>query len=121
MSPVIGLWIAAVPIYDLFSAFTRRILQGGSPFVPDHDHLHHVLMENGLSSRKTLAYMLTLATVCAAFGVYGDIAAVSDGVMFTLWALGGVAYYHMIRRPKRVIAVVESLLAITKRARTQST
>jgi UDP-GlcNAc:undecaprenyl-phosphate GlcNAc-1-phosphate transferase len=117
MSPVVGLWLAAVPVYDLFSAFTRRLLQGGSPFAPDHDHLHHVLMENGLSSRKTLGYLLALAITCAVFGVYGNILNISDGVMFTLWALGGVSYYQMLRRPRRVIVAVERLLAMTRIAK----
>jgi UDP-GlcNAc:undecaprenyl-phosphate GlcNAc-1-phosphate transferase len=120
MTPVIGLWLAAVPIYDLFSTFMRRLIMGKSPFVPDQEHLHHMLMAEGLSSRKTLIYMVALAVLCAAFGVYGDIAGFSDGVMFSIWAAGGVAYYHMMRYPKRTVAAIEGLLAVTKKARAPS-
>ena len=64
ISPVVGLWFVAVPVFDLFSTIIRRSAEGKSPFAPDHGHLHHVLMDCGLSRRATLAWMLMLAGVC---------------------------------------------------------
>lgn len=46
--PILAL---GVPIADTLLAFTRRIVQGRSPFVPDRHHLHHVLHRIGISSR----------------------------------------------------------------------
>src|SRR5499427_2973623 len=72
ISPVVGLWFVAVPVFDLFSTIIRRSAEGKSPFAPDHGHLHHVLVDCGLSRRATLTWMLTLAGVCVVIGVLGD-------------------------------------------------
>ena len=37
MSPVTGLWLVAIPIFDFTGSVLRRILSGKSPFVPDFD------------------------------------------------------------------------------------
>src|SRR5690606_10246469 len=89
ISPVIGLWLVAVPVFDLFSSILRRLVEGQSPFAPDHKHLHHVLVEHGLSRRATLAAMLTLASLFAVGGILGDLFAVPDGLMLLLWLAGG--------------------------------
>ncbi|HUQ50930.1 MAG TPA: MraY family glycosyltransferase [Gammaproteobacteria bacterium] len=110
ISPVIGLWLVAVPVFDLFSTILRRLVEGKSPLAPDHEHLHHVLVEHGLSRRATLACMLTLASVFAAVGITADIVVIPDGVMLVLWLAGGALYYQMMRHPKMVVDVVRIAL-----------
>jgi UDP-GlcNAc:undecaprenyl-phosphate GlcNAc-1-phosphate transferase len=110
ISPVIGLWLVAVPVFDLFSTIFRRLAEGKSPFAPDHEHLHHVLVEHGLSRRATLVYMLTMAFVFAAIGVAGDITAAPDGMMLIVWLAGGVLYYQMMRYPRIVVTLVRAAL-----------
>jgi UDP-GlcNAc:undecaprenyl-phosphate GlcNAc-1-phosphate transferase len=108
ISPVVGLWLVAVPVFDLFSTIFRRLAEGKSPFAPDHEHLHHVLVEHGLSRRATLGYVLSLASLFAAIGIAGDIAVVPDGVMLILWLAGGVLYYQMMRHPRIVVDLVRA-------------
>lgn len=114
-APVVGLWLAAVPLWDLFSAFARRLLDGKSPFTPGHDHLHYALIRHGLAPRRALAVMLAVAIACAAAGIAGHIGRVADGVLFVLWAAGGVAYDQLVRRPKAVVRAVEALFAAAQR------
>jgi UDP-GlcNAc:undecaprenyl-phosphate/decaprenyl-phosphate GlcNAc-1-phosphate transferase len=106
ISPAIGLWLVAVPVFDLFSTILRRLVEGKSPFAPDHEHLHHVLVEAGLSRRLTLVCMLALASVFAAIGVLADVVAAPDGAMLILWFFGGAIYYQMMRHPNVVVACV---------------
>jgi UDP-GlcNAc:undecaprenyl-phosphate GlcNAc-1-phosphate transferase len=110
VSPVIGLWLVAVPVFDLFSTVFRRLAEGKSPFAPDHEHLHHVLVEHGLSRRATLVYVLSLAALFAAIGIAGDMAVVPDGVMLILWLASGVLYYQMMRHPRMVVDLVRAAL-----------
>jgi UDP-GlcNAc:undecaprenyl-phosphate/decaprenyl-phosphate GlcNAc-1-phosphate transferase len=110
ISPVIGLWLVAVPVFDLFSTIFRRLTEGKSPFAPDHEHLHHVLVEHGLSRRATLVGMLAMASVFAAVGIGGDIAVAPDGVMLILWLAGGVVYYQMMRHPRIVVDLVRATI-----------
>ena len=38
------LLFGGVPVLDTMAAFSRRILMGRSPFFPNRNHLHHLLM-----------------------------------------------------------------------------
>lgn len=106
ISPAVGLWLVAVPIFDLFATIVRRLLRKRSPFAPDHEHLHHVLADNGLSRRYTLGVILVLAVVFAGVGLLGHALALDDGIMLALWFAAGVLYYQLLRFPRSVIAAV---------------
>jgi UDP-GlcNAc:undecaprenyl-phosphate GlcNAc-1-phosphate transferase len=110
LSPVIGLWLVAVPVFELFCSIIRRVRDGKSPLAPDHGHLHHLLINGGLSRGVTLVLMLALAAVCAAIGIAGHVLRVPDGLMLIVWFAGGVAYFRMLRRPA---VVLDALLART--------
>lgn len=120
MSPVIGLWLVAVPVFDLFSAAARRVMEGKSPFAPDHEHLHHVLMLRGLGARSTLTFMLSLGAIFGAVGVLGHLARLSDGVMCSAWVGCGVLYYQLLRRPGRVVRALTALNALAAHASPRS-
>jgi UDP-GlcNAc:undecaprenyl-phosphate GlcNAc-1-phosphate transferase len=109
MSPVIGLWLIAVPVFDLFSAILRRVMDGKSPFAPDHEHLHHVLVANQVSNRSTLGVMLALATVYAILGIAGHFLLVSEGIMVIAWFCAFLLYYQLMRHPQLVVRFVIAL------------
>ena len=52
--------ILAVPILDMSWVILSRILQGKSPFLADKRHLHHRLLEAGISQRLTAMYIYSL-------------------------------------------------------------
>jgi UDP-GlcNAc:undecaprenyl-phosphate GlcNAc-1-phosphate transferase len=110
ISPAIGLWLVAVPVFDLFSAVIRRVVGGRSPFAPDHEHLHHVLMASGLSHRATLVLMLCLAVVFAAIGIAGAALEMPDGVMVVAWFAAMTFYYQTVRHPAYVVRFVGGAL-----------
>ncbi|HEY8549726.1 MAG TPA: MraY family glycosyltransferase [Vicinamibacterales bacterium] len=116
MSPSVGLWLIAVPVFDLFAAVVRRVMEGKSPFAPDHEHLHHVLIEQGLSRRVTLVVMLLLAAVYAALGVAGNALAVPDGVMVLGWFGAFAFYYQLMRRPWVVVRAANAVGLAGERA-----
>jgi UDP-GlcNAc:undecaprenyl-phosphate/decaprenyl-phosphate GlcNAc-1-phosphate transferase len=92
-SPVVILWIFALPIFDLFSSMIRRVSQGYSPFHGDSEHLHHVLRRFGLSSRQVAQVVLVAAILFAAVGVGGHLNGVADGWLFAAWILLGVGHH----------------------------
>jgi UDP-GlcNAc:undecaprenyl-phosphate GlcNAc-1-phosphate transferase len=96
MSAVTGLWLVAVPIYDVVTSTLRRIVKGESPFKPDRDHFHHVLMRQGLSARATLLAILTLSCITAFVGLIGEVFNVPDAIMFLLWVTFGAVYFEDI-------------------------
>ncbi|HEY8438290.1 MAG TPA: MraY family glycosyltransferase [Candidatus Limnocylindrales bacterium] len=62
----IAMLILGVPIIDAFWNIVRRLAQGRSPFTPDRGHLHHRLLDVGLSHRQTV---LLIYAICLALGV----------------------------------------------------
>lgn len=52
--------ILAVPILDMSAVILLRLSQGQSPFIADKRHLHHRLLQAGLSPRLTVLFIYTL-------------------------------------------------------------
>ena len=68
-SPVFSLAILAIPIFDMVRIFSRRILDGKSPFSPDMNHIHHKFLRLGLSHRKcTFVIVLINIVIIGAIG-----------------------------------------------------
>lgn len=55
---VVSLAVIFIPVFDTFRVFTMRILRGHSPFHADRTHLHHYLLDIGLSHTKTVSVIL---------------------------------------------------------------
>jgi UDP-GlcNAc:undecaprenyl-phosphate GlcNAc-1-phosphate transferase len=53
-SPSIAVAILAIPLFDTIRVFSIRILKGKSPFSPDKNHIHHILLGAGLSQLQTV-------------------------------------------------------------------
>lgn len=92
-SPVVALWIFALPIYDFFSSMVRRLLMGRSPFHGDSEHLHHVLRRLGLRSRQVAQVILFGSAVLAGIGLAAYLTGIPDGLMFFAWVSLGVVYF----------------------------
>ncbi|HTF29523.1 MAG TPA: MraY family glycosyltransferase, partial [Flavitalea sp.] len=63
-APAIGFSILMVPLLDTLRVFAIRIVNRRSPFSPDRNHVHHLLLDKGLSHR---AITLTLVSLNFAF------------------------------------------------------
>jgi UDP-N-acetylmuramyl pentapeptide phosphotransferase/UDP-N-acetylglucosamine-1-phosphate transferase len=48
-APVFVLGIVLIPVFDTLRVFAIRIWKGGSPFVADKTHIHHLLTNAGMS------------------------------------------------------------------------
>ncbi|MEM1218233.1 MAG: MraY family glycosyltransferase [Bacteroidota bacterium] len=47
--PAVAIGILILPLYDTLRVFITRVLKGRSPFFPDRTHIHHLLLDSGLS------------------------------------------------------------------------
>jgi len=59
-APAIAFAILIVPLFDTLRVFALRIFNRRSPFSPDRNHIHHFLLDLGLSQK-----MITLVCVSA--------------------------------------------------------
>ena len=61
----VALLVLGVPIIDTFWSIVRRVANGSSPFTPDRGHVHHRLMDLGLSQTKAVLVIYGLTVILA--------------------------------------------------------
>jgi UDP-GlcNAc:undecaprenyl-phosphate GlcNAc-1-phosphate transferase len=66
---LIPLLSLAVPLGDTIFAFFRRILHGQSPFHPDRGHIHHKLIDMGMSQKQAVAVLYAVSAVLGLIAV----------------------------------------------------
>jgi UDP-GlcNAc:undecaprenyl-phosphate/decaprenyl-phosphate GlcNAc-1-phosphate transferase len=59
-SPAIGFTILMIPLLDTLRVFAIRIFKRRSPFSPDRNHIHHLLLDRGLSHRAITLWLAAL-------------------------------------------------------------
>jgi UDP-N-acetylmuramyl pentapeptide phosphotransferase/UDP-N-acetylglucosamine-1-phosphate transferase len=68
-SPAIGFTVLMIPLLDTLRVFAIRIFKRRSPFSPDRNHIHHLLLDRGLSHR-TITLLLVAVNVSMVVFVY---------------------------------------------------
>lgn len=59
-SPAIGFSVLMVPLLDTLRVFGIRIIHRRSPFSPDRNHVHHLLLDKGLSHRNITIVLVSI-------------------------------------------------------------
>jgi UDP-GlcNAc:undecaprenyl-phosphate GlcNAc-1-phosphate transferase len=96
-SPVTALWICAIPLMDMLAIVVRRYKNGKSPFKPDRDHLHHILQRAGLSPKRALVAISSVAVVMSSIGLAGEYFAIPEVIMLTGFIFTFACYVLVIR------------------------
>jgi len=61
-APAISIAILIIPLYDTLRVFLMRAVRGKSPFSPDKNHIHHLLLKAGLNHMQA-TFSLTLVNI----------------------------------------------------------
>ena len=61
----VALLVLGVPIIDTFWIIVRRLATGRSPFTPDRGHIHHRLLDLGLSHGQTVLVIYAICVLLA--------------------------------------------------------
>ncbi len=57
-APAVAIGILILPLFDTLRVFTIRILQSKHPLLPDRSHLHHLLIDAGLSHMQATSVLV---------------------------------------------------------------
>ncbi|MCX2698795.1 MraY family glycosyltransferase [Ochrobactrum chromiisoli] len=102
------IWVVIVPVIDTLSLIVRRLAAHRSPFSPDRQHLHHLLLDNGFSDSQSAMAIMAL-NFCAGAAAYAairfEIPAWSMLVALILPAIAHSAFVLRTNRTLRPIAV----------------
>ncbi|HTI92306.1 MAG TPA: MraY family glycosyltransferase [Puia sp.] len=65
-TPAVGFTILMIPLLDTLRVFGIRILHRRSPFSPDRNHIHHLLLDRGFSHRTITLLLVAVNAVMIA-------------------------------------------------------
>lgn len=101
----VGFAILFVPLLDTLRVFSIRILKGRSPFTPDRNHVHHLLLDHGLGHTAVTftcvavnILFVVLAWATRSFGPTWSLLLMCSAAFA---GLGGLYYYR--RRPRTMV------------------
>lgn len=104
MYPVTALWLIAIPLMDMITIMVRRIRKGHSPFKPDREHLHHICLRAGLSSRTTLFFICVLALLLVIIGIAIEAGNIPELISLILFFLVFFIYFLGVNSIWRVLS-----------------
>ncbi len=97
----VALLVLGVPIIDTFWIIIRRLATGTSPFEPDRGHLHHRLLDLGLTHRGAV---LLIYLIAACLGISGLLLSSSGAsplyAFLGIVIAGGLGLYLLTRHTR---------------------
>lgn len=69
MAIILPIIVLALPVFDTLFAIARRVLSGKSIMEADRGHLHHRLIDLGLSQRQAVLVMYCVAAIFGIFAI----------------------------------------------------
>ena len=93
-------WLLCIPIYDFLSVSILRISNKKSPFYPDNNHIHHLLLSRSLNQKYVLIIILTIQIL---FNIYGMVITnyISLALSIMNFAVFFVFYFIFILKLKK--------------------
>ena len=70
-APAVAICVLSVPLFDTIRVICTRIKKGVSPFHPDKNHIHHLLLKIGLRHRQVTAVLLSVTIAFIGLGILG--------------------------------------------------
>jgi UDP-N-acetylmuramyl pentapeptide phosphotransferase/UDP-N-acetylglucosamine-1-phosphate transferase len=113
-SPAIAFSLLLIPLLDTLRLFSLRIFSRRSPFMPDRNHIHHILLDKGFSHRQitlalVLSHLVVVIFTCTGFGLgTTPLIFISTCLFFTALGVlrpGNLGSYSKNERPFRQASV----------------
>jgi len=86
-APAMAFAVIFIPLIDTIRVFLIRLYHGKSPFSPDQNHLHHILLKRGYSHIKITIILGTCSLLLILFAIIAQ----PLGINFVIFSLFGIA------------------------------
>ena len=70
-APSVAICLLTIPIFDTIRVSLTRIKQHRSPFQPDKNHIHHLLLRTGLNHIQTTCVLLSVSLLFIGLAILG--------------------------------------------------
>ncbi len=99
-APAAAVGILILPLFDTLRVFVMRMMRGVSPFTPDKNHIHHLLLKAGLTHMQSTAILVVInilfIIIVLTFQHLGSVALLI--VMFALASLLTSGLYFILSK-----------------------
>ena len=109
-APAIGFSILILPLFDTLRVFAIRILSRRSPFSPDRNHIHHLLLDYGLT-HSSVTYICVIVNILFIVFAYFSRSLGTTVLLLTMLLSAVVITGFLIYNLKRKRQYVESKYA----------
>ncbi len=97
--PLFAVSVLIIPIFDTLRVMTLRIMKRQSPFHPDRQHLHHMLLDVGLSHMQVTFTLVTMNAVFVALGFF--LQKIEINLLFVILAVLALALAGILSMYKK--------------------
>jgi UDP-GlcNAc:undecaprenyl-phosphate GlcNAc-1-phosphate transferase len=94
----VALLVLGVPIIDTFWIIIRRIAARRSPFTPDRGHIHHRLLDLGLSHKQTVFVIYGICVLLGVLSIVLTDTAHQVVAFIVVLGLSGLVLFVLTRR-----------------------
>ena len=111
VSLLIPILAVGFPIFDTILALLRRFLNGQGLFSPDRGHLHHILLDAGISHRMVVVGLYVLSSVLCSVSLLIVLNRNRDvGIAIFIATIIGGAFWGFFTRAQILVALRSVLL-----------
>lgn len=110
----VGFAVLIVPLLDTLRVFSIRIMNGRSPFTPDRNHVHHLLLDRGLSHAAVTFTCICINITFMLLAWFGRSLGPNYLLLILLtisFAGLGLLYY---RKPRRTMIIAKRINGSTE-------
>ena len=95
-APAVAICVLSVPLFDTLRVMLTRLKKGVSPFHPDKNHIHHLLLKTGLKHRQVTFVLLCISLFFITLGLIGRHWSITSLVL-TAFSIASVLTYILWR------------------------
>ena len=107
-APAIAFGVLILPLFDTLRVFVTRLMRRRSPFYPDRSHVHHLLIDCGLSHMQA-TMVLILVNLCFIFLVVKFQGIGTANLLFLMIILGFILSTWLEYRVTQLRKINQSL------------
>jgi len=104
-APAVAICVLSIPLFDTLRVMLTRIKKKVSPFHPDRNHIHHLLLKTGLKHRQVTFVLLAVSILFIIIGIIGRD--------WSIWKLAFLAFSIAILLTKILWLIVNKKTGIS--------
>lgn len=118
--PVFTLTVLIVPLFDTLRVFMVRTMNGKSPFHPDRNHIHHLLLDVGMTHMQATGTLVafTVSMIVLIFSLQGFK---GEGLLGVILAVPAILTSILARlREKKRATKLSQVVSISKQSESET-